>query len=91
LSVRVGFSAILWLAGTSQKAAGREVRLQIARCKLKIEILTIDGISLVARQIGMPMFKITVTIDKATLRELDRLVRQRWFPSRSGAIAEAIK
>ena len=35
--------------------------------------------------------KIAITIDQATLKELDRLVRERRFASRSGAIQEAVQ
>jgi metal-responsive CopG/Arc/MetJ family transcriptional regulator len=35
--------------------------------------------------------KIAITINQATLKELDRLVRERRFPSRSGAIQEAVQ
>jgi metal-responsive CopG/Arc/MetJ family transcriptional regulator len=35
--------------------------------------------------------KIAITLEHGTLRELDRLVRERRFASRSGAIQEAVK
>jgi Arc/MetJ-type ribon-helix-helix transcriptional regulator len=35
--------------------------------------------------------KIAITIEQGTLKELDRLVRERRFASRSGAIQEAVK
>lgn len=35
--------------------------------------------------------KVAITIDKETLRRLDRLVRKRVFPNRSRAIQEAVE
>jgi len=35
--------------------------------------------------------KVAISIEKATLEQLDRLVRNRVFPSRSRAIQEAIE
>jgi metal-responsive CopG/Arc/MetJ family transcriptional regulator len=35
--------------------------------------------------------KIAITMDQSTLKELDRLVRERRFASRSGAIQEAVR
>jgi len=35
--------------------------------------------------------KIAISIDQTMLKELDRLVRERRFASRSGAIQEAVK
>lgn len=39
----------------------------------------------------MATAKIAITLDRTTLRELDRLVRQGVFPSRSRAIQEAVQ
>jgi metal-responsive CopG/Arc/MetJ family transcriptional regulator len=39
---------------------------------------------------GMARSKVAVSIDEATLRRLDQMVRQRLFPSRSQAIQEAV-
>ena len=39
----------------------------------------------------MKTVKITITINKNTLRRLDQLVRDRVFPSRSKAIQEAVE
>jgi metal-responsive CopG/Arc/MetJ family transcriptional regulator len=35
--------------------------------------------------------KVAITIDRETLRRLDRLVRKRVFPNRSRAIQEAVE
>ena len=39
----------------------------------------------------MPKTKVAITLDKKTLGRLDRLVRDRLFPSRSNAIQEAVE
>ena len=39
----------------------------------------------------MPTAKIAVSLDRATVEELDRLVKQGAFPSRSRAIQDAIQ
>lgn len=38
----------------------------------------------------MARLKVAVSIDETTLRRLDRMVRQRLFPSRRHAIQEAV-
>lgn len=39
----------------------------------------------------MPMSKVAISIDKTTLEQLDRLVHDNVFPSRSRAIQEAVE
>jgi len=39
----------------------------------------------------MPTAKVAISIDKATLEQLDRLVHDNVFPSRSRAIQEAVE
>ncbi len=39
----------------------------------------------------MPKTKVAITLDEKTLARLDRLVRERMFPSRSKAIQEAVE
>ena len=39
----------------------------------------------------MSMHKIAITLEPATLKRLDRLVKKRAFPSRSRAIQEAVE
>ena len=39
---------------------------------------------------GMTMAKVAISIEKATLEELDELVKSNVFPSRSKAIQEAV-
>lgn len=38
----------------------------------------------------MPKAKVAVTLDTQTLRRVDRLVRDAWYPNRSQAIEAAI-
>ncbi len=38
----------------------------------------------------MAKFKIAITLDVETLRQIDRLVRERVFPNRSRAIEQAV-
>ena len=39
----------------------------------------------------MPKTKVAITLDEKTLGRLDRLVKERKFPSRSTAIQEAVE
>ena len=39
----------------------------------------------------MPKTKVAITLDEKTLGRLDRLVKDRLFPSRSNAIQEAVE
>jgi len=39
----------------------------------------------------VPKTKVAITLDEKTLARLDRLVRERMFPSRSKAIQEAVE
>jgi metal-responsive CopG/Arc/MetJ family transcriptional regulator len=39
----------------------------------------------------MPKTKVAITLDEKTLGRLDRLVKERMFPSRSTAIQEAVE
>jgi metal-responsive CopG/Arc/MetJ family transcriptional regulator len=39
----------------------------------------------------MPRSKIAITIDESTLEDIDELVKQSMFPSRSQAIQEAVE